>query len=110
MNKSIEEIINEIEVHQSLLPAFKSDDPVRDAILAGVKVTGITLSYKDRIIAQYPIFVTNDMHYDELKLYLEHIEKILVPLVAEKLLKNEAFETQTLMAKQKCKGCGGCNN
>lgn len=117
MNKlTIEKIIKNINVHHSLLPAFQSDDPVRDAILAGVKVTGVTLTYKDKIVAQYPIFITNDMHYDELKMYLEYIEHIMTPLVAEKLANNEVFEIQTLMKNQKCEGhtcdgnCGGCKH
>ena len=102
--------IDNLKVHYSLLPAFQSDDPIRDAILAGVKVTGITLTLEDRIIAQYPIFITNDMHYDELKLYLEHIAEIMLPLGKEKLINNEAFEIQTLMGGTKCGGCKGCSH
>lgn len=111
-----DEVIKNIIVHHSLLPAFQSDNPVRDAILAGVKVTGVTLTYKDKIVAQYPIFITNDMHYDELKMYLEYIENIMTPLVAEKIANNEAFEIQTLMKSQKCGGhschgnCEGCSH
>lgn len=102
--------MNDLKIHYSLLPAFyNSDDPIRDAILAGVKVTGITLTLEDRIVAQYPIFITNDMHYDELKLYLEHIAGVMFPLVKEKLEKNEVFEIQTLMAANKCSGCKGCH-
>lgn len=102
----------DLKVHYSLLPAFQSDDPIRDAILAGVKVTGVTLTLEDRIVAQYPIFITNDMHYDELKLYLEHIAGIMLPLVSEKLENNEVFEIQTLMNSKKCgncQNCGGCH-
>ena len=107
-NLTTDEVIKNIIVHYSLLPAFPSDDPVRDAILAGVKVTGVTLTYNDKIVAQYPIFITNDMHYDELKMYLEYIENIMTPLVAKKIANNEAFEIQALMSSQKCEGkCGG---
>lgn len=102
--------MKDLEIHYSLLPAFnQSDDPIRDAILAGVKVSGITITLKNRIVAQYPIFITNDMHYDELKLYLKHIAEIMFPLVKEKLENNEAFEIQTLMKSSKCGGCKGCN-
>lgn len=101
--------MNDLKTHYSLLPAFSnSDDPVRDAILAGVKVTGITLTLGDKIVAQYPIFITNDMHYDNLKLYLEEIANKLLPLVQEKLESNEQFEIRDLM-KSKCNGCGGCH-
>ena len=107
-NLTTDEVIKNIIVHHSLLPAFQSDNPVRDAILAGVKVTGVTLTYNDKIVAQYPIFITNDMHYDELKMYLEYIENIMTPIVAKKISNNEAFEIQALMSSQKCGGkCGG---
>lgn len=100
-----------LKIHYSLLPAFSnSDDSVRDAILAGVKVTGITITMEDKIVAQYPIFITNDMHYDNLKLYLEEIANKLLPLVQEKLENNEQFEVKDLMGtKSKCNGCGGCH-
>lgn len=100
--------MKDLKVHYSLLPAFQTDDPVRDAILAGVKVTGITITLEDKIVAQYPIFITNDMHYDNLKLYLEEIANKLLPLVREKLENNEQFEIRDLM-KSKCNGCGGCH-
>ena len=35
---------NHVAVHHSLLPAFESEEPVKDAILAGVKVTGIFIT------------------------------------------------------------------
>ena len=98
-----------LKIYYSLLPAFEnSDDPVRDAILAGVKVTGITIKQEDRIVAQYPMFITGDMHYDELKTYLEHVANIMLPLVKEKIANNEAFESQTLMKNSNCSGCKGC--
>lgn len=101
--------MNNLKTHLSLLPAFEnSDDPVRDAILAGVKVTGITITSKDRIIAQYPVFIPNDMHYDNLKLYLEQTAEALLDAVKEKLQNNEQFEIKDLLKKD-CKGCGGCH-
>lgn len=100
--------MKDLKIHYSLLPAFQTDDPVRDAILAGVKVTGITITLEDKIVAQYPIFITNDMHYDNLKLYLEEIANKLLPLVQEKLENNEQFEIRDIM-KSKCNGCGGCH-
>lgn len=100
--------MKDLKIHYSLLPAFQTDNPVRDAILAGVKVTGITITLEDKIVAQYPIFITNDMHYDNLKLYLEEIANKLLPLVQEKLENNEQFEIRDIM-KSKCNGCGGCH-
>ena len=53
-----EENIKLLKCHHSLLPSFNSDEPVKDAFLAGVKVTGITVYFTkpERIIAQYPLF------------------------------------------------------
>ncbi len=100
--------MKDLETHYSLLPAFAdSDDPVRDAILAGIKVTGITLTLENKIIAQYPIFITNEMHYDNLKLYLEQVGEKLRSVVEEKIKNNEQFEVKDLM-KSGCHGCGGC--
>lgn len=102
-----------LNVHHSLLPSFDSEEPVRDAILAGVKVTGITIYYtkSGRIMAQYPIFINNDTHYDELKIQLKNLEQIIYPLVIEKILNNEPFEIQKLLNSNKssCGGkCGDC--
>ncbi len=102
--------MKDLKIHYSLLPAFQTDDPVRDAILTGVKVTGITITLEDKIVAQYPIFITNDMHYDNLKLYLEEIANKLLPLVKEKLDNNEQFEVKDLMGVKESKCNGGCNN
>ncbi len=99
--------MKDLKLHYSLLPAFQSDDPVRDAILAGVKVTGVTITLEDKIIAQYPIFITNEMHYDNLKLYLEQVGEKLFTAVKEKIENNEQFEIKDLM-NNGCHGCGGC--
>lgn len=101
--------MNNFKIHYSLLPAFgQSDDPIADAILEGVKVTGITITLNNKIIAQYPIFITGDMHYDNLKLYLEEVADKLLMLVKEKIANNEQFEIKDLMSTNKCWGCKGC--
>ena len=105
-----------LNIHRSLLPAFKTDEPVRDAVIAGVKVTGITVYYTKtgRILAQYPIFINNDTHYDELIIQLKNLEQIIYPLVIEKILNNEPFEIQKLLNSNKsscgnkCGDCGCC--
>lgn len=103
---------NHINVHYSLLPAFRSEEPVRDAILAGVKVTGVTFYYThpEKIIAQYPIFISNSSHYDDVERELEYIVQTLYPLVIEKILKNEAFEIKNLISKSCVGSCGGCSS
>ena len=96
--------------HYSLLPAFDTDTPVKDAIIAGVKVTGISVFYTNpqKIIAQYPVFINNDLHYDELLKKMEYLEQVFYPLVIEKILKNEPIESQTIMQNSNCGSCGSC--
>lgn len=103
---------NHINVHYSLLPAFQDEEPVKQAFLAGVKVTGITFYYTNpqRIIAQYPIFISNFSHYDDVERELEYLEQTIYPLILEKILKNEPFEIRQMLS-QGCSGnCGGCSS
>lgn len=97
--------------HKALFPAFNSKEPVKDAILAGVKVTGITIYYtkSKKIIAQYPVFINNNTHYDELVQELDYIEQTLFPLVIQKVLNNEPFEVRALLNKSCSGNCGGCS-
>ena len=101
---------NVLKSHHSLLPAFDCIDPEKEAFLAGVKVTGITVFFTSphKIIAQYPIFIQNDMHYDDLEKELEYIEQILLPEIAIKVIKNEAIDIQKIMNNKSCGGCKGC--
>ena len=106
---------NALKCHHSLLPAFDCDEPVKKAILEGVKVTGITIYFTNpfKILAQYPVFINNNTHFDELEKELEYIEQTLFPLVAERILKNEPFEVRALLNKTcsgNCGGCKGCNH
>ncbi len=103
---------NAISCHHSLLPAFNCDEPEKEAVLSGVKVTGITVYYQNtgKIIAQYPVFIKNDTHYDNLKQELTYLEQTLLPIVAEKIIKNEPFELSKIINKN-CNGaCGGCSS
>lgn len=103
---------NHINVHYSLLPVFQDEEPVKQAFLAGVKVTGITFYYTNpqRIIAQYPIFISNFSHYDDVERELEYLEQTIYPLILEKILNNEPFEIRQLLS-QGCSGnCGGCSS
>ncbi len=101
-----------LAVHHSLLPAFNSENPEKEAILAGVKVTGITFYYKNsgKIITQYPVFVRGNTHYEELKEELDYIEQSLYPIVIEKILNNNYFEIQDLVNKNCSGNCGGCSS
>jgi phosphoribosylglycinamide formyltransferase-1 len=98
-----------LSIHYSLLPAFAGKEPVKEAVLAGVKVTGVTIFYtkSNKIVSQYPVFIYNDAHYDEIQEELKCIAQALYPQVIEKIIKNEAFETRALMSQGY--GCyGGC--
>ena len=103
---------NALVCHHSLLPSFNCNNPVKQAILEGVKLTGITIYYSKtkKIVTQYPIFIKNDMHYDDLKQELNYAEQTLFPLVIEKIIKNEQFDIGSLI-NNKCNSlCGGCTS
>lgn len=125
------EVLNEIEkvgkvvnIHPSLLPAFKgSKTAIQDAFLMGVKVSGVTIHFVTsdvdggQILAQYPVFINNDTHFDEFEAEIHQTEHKLYPIVIEKLLEDKIFDFVDLMRSSKgcggdCSGggCGGCNN
>lgn len=100
--------------HHSILPAFDTNEPVKDAILSGVKVTGITIYYtkSKKIVAQYPVFISNETHFDQLEQELKYIEQTLFPLVIKKILENEPFEIRKLLNNScggSCRSCSGCS-
>lgn len=103
-----------INIHPSILPAFKGKDAIQQAFLAGVKVTGVTIHEVDstldggKIIAQYPVFITQGTHLDELEEEIHTIEHKLYPIVAEKVLDDKVFDFQDLM-RSSCSGGGKCN-
>lgn len=108
---------NILAVHHSLLPSFSHEEPAKQVFLEEVKVTGISIFFTKpfKIISQYPIFIYNSTHFDELERELEYVEQILLPLVIEKVLNNEAFETKNLISKSQnciegsCSSCSKCS-
>ena len=104
-----------INTHFSLLPSFSGEEPVRQAILAGVKVTGLTVFYTNpfRIIAQYPVFIKNDSHFDDVETELNYLLQTLYPIIINKILNNEQFEIKDILKQSgcshNCSSCGGCN-
>lgn len=112
VNYKQESDIPMLKSHYSLLPAFESEEPVKDAILYGAKVTGLTIYFNNpfRIVAQYPLIISNSNHYDDVEQELKYLEQVILPLVAEKILYNEPFEIQSLLKNKSCStNCGSCN-
>lgn len=111
-----------INIHSSLLPAFKGDDALARAFSAGVKVSGVTVHWctneidGGKIIAQYPLLIGNLMHFDEFKTAIENLQNHLYPIVIEKVLDDKVFDFQDLFDSHKkscsgnCDSCGGCEN
>lgn len=78
-----------INIHPSLLPAFKGAYPVRDALAAGVKVTGCTAHFvteevdAGRILAQEVVFVDENDTEATLHAKIQQKEYLIFPKVME---------------------------
>lgn len=81
-----------INIHPSLLPAFKGDHAVRDALAYGVKVTGTTIHKATPeidvgpIIAQEVVQVMPDDTVEILHERIKRVERRLYPAVIRTLL------------------------
>lgn len=108
-----------LNIHQSLLPSFDTQEPIKDAYLAGVKVTGVTVymytNDTNKILAQYPIMIDAYTHYDELEIEIKQLETKLYPLVIKSMLADKVFDIVELLTPTTehhcggCSGCGGCH-
>ena len=105
-----------VNMHPSLLPAFKGNDAIQRAFLAGVKVSGITIHWVNseidggKIITQYPVLIGNSTHYDEFKSEIIKTANMLYPIVIDKLLRDEVFDFNDLAGGCCSHSCTGCNN
>lgn len=107
-----------INIHPSLLPAFKGKDAIARAFSAGVKVSGITIHWVSneldggRIITQYPVLIGNETHFDEFEKEIHKIENLIYPVVIEKVLDDKVFDFTDLFGSGSCgqNGCGGCSS
>ena len=102
-----------IRIHPSLLPAFDCENPIEQAFLSGVKVSGITILVNNKITAQYPVLIGLETHLDEFKQEIINLEKQLVPAVIEAVIEDRVFDFSDLMRKPcshsgGCSGCRGC--
>ena len=80
-----------VNVHPSLLPAFRGADAVGDALAAGVQVTGVTVHLVDElvdhgpILAQEAVVVAPDDTRDTLHARLHAVEHRLLPHAVDAL-------------------------
>lgn len=76
-----------INLHPSLLPSFPGAHAVRDALAAGVKVTGTTVHFVDNevdhgpIIMQEPVRVESSDNQDTLHERIKRVEHRILPQV-----------------------------
>lgn len=83
-----------INIHPSLLPAYKGKDAVQQALAAGEKTVGVSIHYVDagmdtgQLIAQESIHLTGRETEPEVMEMVHHIEHQLYPRTLSKLFKN----------------------
>ena len=95
-------------VFPSLLPSFKTKEPLKDAYLSGVKVSGISVVQNDKILAQYPVLIGNSTHYDEYVNEILAVAKKLYPPVIDAILNDRVFDFSDLF-KNSCQRHGNCS-
>ena len=111
---SVLELGRFINIHPSLLPAFKGKDAIARAFNAGVKVSGVTVhTLTDdieggKILAQFPVLIGSLTHFDEFETEIHKLEQRLYPIVIEKILEDKVFDFSDLISEGGCGNCGGC--
>lgn len=81
-----------INVHPSLLPAFKGKNAIEQAISYGVKIMGVSIHYVNQeldggaIIAQEAFSLTENMTTEDIEKKIHTIEHQLYPSTLKKLL------------------------
>lgn len=82
-----------INIHPSLLPAFKGGQAIAEAFAYGAKVTGITVHFVDEhmdhgpIILQEPVAIKEDDTLASLEARIHKLEHILYPKAIELIQK-----------------------
>lgn len=81
-----------INIHPSLLPAFKGPSAIEDAFNYGVRVSGVTIHYIDEgidtgeIIEQEIVYVDDDETLESFKRKIRELEHELYPKVIHRLI------------------------
>lgn len=84
-----------INIHPSLLPAYKGKDAIGQAFSAGEKEIGVSIHYVDegmdtgQIIAQKAIQLTGEESREEVEMLIHAIEHRLYPATLETLFREE---------------------
>jgi phosphoribosylglycinamide formyltransferase-1 len=92
LNKFENKIIN---IHPSLLPAFKGLDAIGQALEYGVQVMGVTIHYVDSgmdtgtIIAQDAFRLTKEETKDQIEAQVHAIEHRLYPITLSKIFQGD---------------------
>jgi len=109
----LSERTNIINIHPSLLPAYTGEAAIVKAYQDGVKVSGITIHnlVSNKIIAQYPVLISNLTGYIDFETEMKNLETGLITVVAEKLLDGKIFDFSDLIGGGCHSGCSGnCGN
>lgn len=109
---------NFINIHPSLLPAFKGKNAIERAFKHGVRVSGVTVHHVDesldggKIIAQYPVIIDETTNLPEFEEEIHRIEHQLYSPVIKSLLSDKLFSfdmiIKSLKKSEEGCGCGGC--
>jgi phosphoribosylglycinamide formyltransferase-1 len=100
-----------LNIHPSLLPAFRGKDAIRQALEYGVRWTGVTVHWVDEgvdtgpIIDQKPVLVTPEDTMETLQKKVQFVEHNLYPAVMYKLLTGRILppdERQRLKEEPHC--------
>lgn len=103
-----------LNLHFSLLPAFKEDDAIYKSFTSGIKVGGISIheitndNFFGRIHAQYPVLIGIDTHFDQYQNELISISSQIYPIVIDSILNNKVFDFKDLF-KTSCHKNNGCS-
>lgn len=91
-----------INLHPSLLPAFKGKDAIKQAYEYGVRITGVTVHFVDEgmdtgpIIAQEAVPITEQDSLETLTAKIHHLEHQILPRVLNQLVAGERFNPSVI--------------